>query len=74
VSDQPKQDNTLRRLERDAREAETRMRDHPELDGEGIQLALEHEWALIDLARATENPEGPRHGDAYVRPREIAAG
>jgi len=50
------------------------MRDHPELDGEGIQLALEHEWALMDLARATENPEGPHHGDAYVRPREIAAG
>jgi hypothetical protein len=31
------------------RESRVRLLAHPEIDGEGIWLALEHEWALMDL-------------------------
>lgn len=34
------------------RESRRRLHQHPEIDGEGIQLALEHEWALMALRAA----------------------
>jgi len=42
-------DDAVSRLREAERESRVRLLAHPEIDGEGIRLALEHEWALMDL-------------------------
>ena len=42
-------EDAVSRLREAEREACVRLLGHPEIDGEGIRLALEHEWALLDL-------------------------
>ena len=45
-------DDQVARLREAEREARGRLLGHTEIDGEGIRLALEHEWALLDLRAA----------------------
>jgi hypothetical protein len=57
-------DDLVARLREAEREARGRLLGHPEIDGEGIGLALEHEWALMDLhaAKAARAVSGRTHG------------
>ena len=49
ASGQGSRDDAVSRLREAEREARVRLLGHPEIDGEGIRLALEHEWALMNL-------------------------
>ena len=66
-------DDPLARLREAERVARGRLLGHSEIDGEGIRLALEHEWALLDLraakAAARRSPAQPP-----VDPRTRLAG
>jgi hypothetical protein len=42
-------DDAVSRLREAERESRGRLLEHTEIDGEGIRLALEHEWALMNL-------------------------
>ena len=59
-------DDPVARLREAERESRGRLLGHPEIDGEGIRLALEHEWALMDL-RAALPVEPGRPADAFGR-------
>ena len=59
ASGQGSHDDAVSRLREAEREARGRLRRHPEIDGEGIRLALEHEWALMDSARGCRSSSCP---------------
>lgn len=59
-------DHLLRELER----AQRRLAEHPEIDGQGIERALEHDWAVMDLLKAgMPDPATPS-----IDPQERLAG
>jgi hypothetical protein len=61
--------DAVSRLREAERESRVRLLAHPEIDGEGIRLALEHEWALLDLRSGALAARDPRS-----KPRTRLAG